>query len=263
MNRHCASPIGILDSQESDALITVEVTMVNIPSSQDASGVPERVFIAAVQFNNLDVIANQETIVELVHFARCFRIKDTPKAIPGGAAEETMLSVTSSPVERGSPSQEVSQNQINSMQLTFDFHRFNVLLLRAVSRKGNVSGQKVATATVSGARIQASIGSSLEIQGTLGGLQVCDLISDKTLHRRIVSMGSDPHISQDAQQPFSRHARLYRTTMSGGDSADSQKALEFTIRRSGPKAGLEVRISVSHRCFCVTVCSIIRASLGW
>ncbi|KAG0441093.1 hypothetical protein HPB47_016051 [Ixodes persulcatus] len=214
--------------------------MVNIPSS-DGNSSGEQVFIAAVQFNNLDVIANQETIVELVSFAHCLKASDTSRPVSGTAMEDGTLSTSPSQLDLDVPSTQASQSQISSMQLTFDFHRFNVLLLRSVSRKGSVSGQKVATATISGAKIQASIGSSLEIQGTLGGLQVCDLISEKTLHRRIVSMGSDPHLIQETHDLLSR--RLYRATMPSGDSSDSQKAFEFTIKRSGLKASPEPRRS--------------------
>ncbi|KAH8038920.1 hypothetical protein HPB51_004032 [Rhipicephalus microplus] len=107
--RQRISPIGMLDNHEADALISVEISVLNVPSTS-TNCASEQLFIAAVQFNNLDVIG-----------------KSTP-------------------------------NQLSNLQLTFDFHRFNVLLLRAVSKKGSVSGQKVATATVSGARIQVSIG---------------------------------------------------------------------------------------------------------
>ncbi|KAM7310382.1 vacuolar protein sorting-associated protein 13D isoform X1 [Ixodes scapularis] len=241
LDRHCTSPISVLDSHELDALITVEVTMVNIPGS-DGNSSGEQVFIAAVQFNNLDVIANQETIVELVSFAHCLKASDTSRPLSGTATEDGTLSTSPSQLDLDTPSTQASPSQISSMQLTFDFHRFNVLLLRSVSRKGSVSGQKVATATISGAKIQASIGSSLEIQGTLGGLQVCDLISEKTLHRRIVSMGSDPHLIQETHDLLSR--RLYRATMPSSDSSDSQKAFEFTIKRSGLKASPEPRRSV-------------------
>lgn len=43
-------------------------------------------------------------------------------------------------------------------EVTFDFHRLNVLLLRAVMKDGMVVGRKIATATMSEAKIQATIG---------------------------------------------------------------------------------------------------------
>ncbi|CAN7986722.1 unnamed protein product [Ixodes hexagonus] len=193
-------------------------------------------------FNFCDLPANQETIVELVSFAHCLQASESSRPLLGTTTEEGALSASPSQVDLDATSTQV-HCQMNSMQLTFDFHRFNVLLLRSVSRRGSVSGQKVATATISGAKIQASIGSSLEIQGTLGGLQVCDLISEKTLHRRIVSMGSDPHLTQETHDLLSK--RLYHAAMSSGDSSDSQKAFEFTIKRSGLKASPEVIDSTS------------------
>lgn len=43
-------------------------------------------------------------------------------------------------------------------EITFDFHRLSVLLLRASIKDGNVIGKKIATATMSDAKIQATIG---------------------------------------------------------------------------------------------------------
>lgn len=43
-------------------------------------------------------------------------------------------------------------------EITFDFHRLGVLLLRAAVRDGAVVARKIATATVCEARIQATVG---------------------------------------------------------------------------------------------------------
>lgn len=43
-------------------------------------------------------------------------------------------------------------------QVTFDFHRLNVLLLRAVATEAGVIGRKIATATMIEAKIHANIG---------------------------------------------------------------------------------------------------------
>ena len=42
--------------------------------------------------------------------------------------------------------------------MTADFHRLNILLMRASDEGGVLVGKKVATATLTGARIQASLG---------------------------------------------------------------------------------------------------------
>lgn len=51
-----------------DALISVDILIVNPRSPSDEQS--ERMQIISIQFNSLDVIANQETIVELISFAR-------------------------------------------------------------------------------------------------------------------------------------------------------------------------------------------------
>ena len=51
-----------LDQLDSEALIVIEVILVDDPT--------ENLRVANIQFNNLDIIANQETIVELMGFAR-------------------------------------------------------------------------------------------------------------------------------------------------------------------------------------------------
>lgn len=59
-------------------------------------------------------------------------------------------------------------------ELTFDFHRLSVLLLRGVVRDHTVIGKKIATATMAEAKFHASFGSNgvVQVKGSLGGLQV-------------------------------------------------------------------------------------------
>lgn len=45
-------------------------------------------------------------------------------------------------------------------EITFDFHRLGVLLLRAAVEDGNVVARKIATATLCEAKIQATVGTS-------------------------------------------------------------------------------------------------------
>lgn len=44
------------------------------------------------------------------------------------------------------------------VQLMFDFHRLNILLLRAVLKDNVMIGRKIATATMSQAKINATVG---------------------------------------------------------------------------------------------------------
>ena len=87
--------------------------------------------------------------------------------------------------------------------MNFDFHRLNVLLLRSTGDKSSSyssANLKLATATLSGARIDAVLEDSLKLNVVLGGLQVCDLLSGHALQNRmnnntnnyVVNVGLNP-----------------------------------------------------------------------
>lgn len=129
---------------DAEALISIEVTIIN--------GM-EPIQIANIQFNNLDIIANQETIVELIGFSRrVFPMhQQKPCVVPTQAEASSSLHSSMESVHGFSP-------KLGTTELTFDFHRLNVLLLRGVVRDGCVVGKKICTATMSEAKIQASVG---------------------------------------------------------------------------------------------------------
>jgi vacuolar protein sorting-associated protein 13D len=47
---------------------------------------------------------------------------------------------------------------ITCTELTFDFHRLNILLLRAVIKDCGVVGRKIGTATMTEAKVQVTVG---------------------------------------------------------------------------------------------------------
>lgn len=59
---------------------------------------------------------------------------------------------------------QIPSPKIGTTELTFDFHRLNVLLLRGVVKDGSVQGRKICTATMSEAKIQATVGKYSTIQ---------------------------------------------------------------------------------------------------
>lgn len=68
--------------------------------------------------------------------------------------------------------------------MSFDFHRLNILLLRSSTDKSctiptREVNLKLATATLSGARIDAQVGDILDLQVVLGGLQVTNKTNSK------------------------------------------------------------------------------------
>lgn len=158
-----------------DALITIEVTFIEPEDEGD------RLQVANIQFNNLDIIANQETIVELLGFIK--------RVLP----KKTTKSRVTKPVydESNMTSKDKDERNLRT-EITFDFHRLNVLILRAVMRDNFLVARKVGTFTMSEAKIHSTIGKTVKVEGSLGGLQVLDLTPDGINHQRILSVGNDP-----------------------------------------------------------------------
>ncbi|XP_053983789.1 intermembrane lipid transfer protein Vps13D isoform X2 [Hylaeus volcanicus] len=208
-----------LDKMDSEALIVVELTLVydNL----------ENLRVANIQFNNLDIIANQETIVELMGFYR--RIFPSRKLRKNIERQESLSNMTVEP--------KVSTRT----EITFDFHRLNVLLLRAVMHDNHLVGQKIATATMCDARIQATLAVHTSISGSLGGLQVLDQTSTGKTHQRIISVGRDPiadppqqqleHFTSLSNQPEALRFSANRCTKSSAQQQDGTETLiDLTIR---------------------------------
>ncbi|KAG7207931.1 hypothetical protein KM043_009519 [Ampulex compressa] len=209
-----------LDKLDSEALIVIELTMVY----DDL----ENLRVANIQFNNLDIIANQETIVELMGFFR--RILPSHKLKVGQMERQESIS-----------SQIVDTGVATRTEITFDFHRLNVLLLRAVMQDNHLVGQKIATATMSDARIQATLAMNTSISGSLGGLQVLDQTLTGKTHQRIVSVGRDPlaepsdqhleHFANISNQLEAFHFVANRSTCQSSQCLDgTETVIDLTIR---------------------------------
>ncbi|KAJ8964860.1 hypothetical protein NQ314_004578 [Rhamnusium bicolor] len=193
---------------DAEALITIEVVLV---TGQ------EPVQIANIQFNNLDIIANQETIVELMGFIR--RVFPKSQKPMGHSIPSFIPSSVSQSAE--SLLDDSSDSHMGTTELTFDFHRLNVLLLRGVVKDGCLYGKKICTATMSEAKIQATVSGKLEVEGSLGGLQVLDLTPEGHMHQRIVTVGRDPLL--DAPHP------IYMMSV---PQEDNRTAFSFKIIRN-------------------------------
>lgn len=105
---------------DSEALIVIELTVVY--------DTLEILRVANIQFNNLDIIANQETIVELMGFFK--RIFPSRKIKAGYIEKQESFS-----------NQTIELIISTRTEITFDFHRLNVLLLRAVMQDNHLVGQ--------------------------------------------------------------------------------------------------------------------------
>ena len=83
----------------------------------------------------------------------------------------------------------------NRLEITADFQRLNVLLLRAAT------GKMIGTALLTESKIHATVSATVSVSGSLGGLQVMNLMSGSTLHQKILSVGKDPMIEDGKRIP--------------------------------------------------------------
>lgn len=116
-------------------------------------------------------------------------------------------------------------------EVTADFQRLNVLLLRAVT------GKMIGTALLTEARVHVKLTEAIGVSGSLGGLQVNSLLPGSQLHQRIISVGRDP-AAEDSKsgQSSSIHTDLYNESKQRGQTSDRDvQAFSFRVdcRASG------------------------------
>uniref|UniRef100_A0A8W7P8Q1 UBA domain-containing protein n=1 Tax=Anopheles coluzzii TaxID=1518534 RepID=A0A8W7P8Q1_ANOCL len=230
-----------------DALITVEIVFVTAERPED------KLQVANIQFNNLDIIANQETIVELLGFIK--RVIPVPVPAPpdqsggmwngdgayGDDTDKAHAKPASTQPSQMTPSSTARRPSVSSstdttpapvrLEITFDFHRLNVLVLRALIRDNYLVGRKVGTFTMSEAKIHATLGSDITVEGSLGGLQVLDLTPEGVNHQRILSVGKDPLTDTAASVPSAR----FDAADSAGPDLMASLAQEVYGTGLGPK----------------------------
>lgn len=179
-----ASPFSsFLKDQE--ALIKLEYQFVS--SDCPSMNLDSSFQVTTMQVNNLDIILNPETMVELLKFLQ----KSFPK--------EESTSWTSSAQHIMQPNSDEGDGPYKTTydqnkELTVEIHRLNLLLLRTVS-SGTVlgaekKGLKIATASITGTKVNVSMGSRLDINGSLGSMQLVDLAQDGGRSLFVVSIGN-------------------------------------------------------------------------
>ncbi|XP_008302450.1 vacuolar protein sorting-associated protein 13D isoform X1 [Stegastes partitus] len=175
---------------EQDALIKLEYQFVS--SDCPSRNLDSSLQVTSMQVNNLDIILNPETMVELLKFLQ----KSFPKEESTWAS--TAQQHTTAPYSEeqdGTFQATYDQNK----ELTVEIHRLNLLLLRTVST-GTVlgaekKGLKIATASITGTKVNVSMGSRLDINGSLGSMQLVDLTQEGGRSQFVVSIGSDEDTS--------------------------------------------------------------------
>ncbi|XP_058711402.1 intermembrane lipid transfer protein VPS13D [Poecile atricapillus] len=139
--------------------------------------------VISVQVNNLDIILNPETIVELIGFLQ----KSFPKE-----KEDSSPQPLTTDMERDWREQETFQSTYaQNTEVAVDIHWLNVLLLRTVGMtNGEKYGRKIATASIGGTKVNVSMCSKLDVNGSLGCLHLMDLTQDNVKNQYVVSIGN-------------------------------------------------------------------------
>ncbi|XP_072222806.1 intermembrane lipid transfer protein VPS13D isoform X2 [Leuresthes tenuis] len=179
---------SILKDQES--LIKLEYQFVS--SDCPCMNLDSSLQVTSMQVNNLDIILNPETMVELLKFLQ----KSFPKEENTWASSATQhIAQPNSQEADGAYQSTYDQNK----ELTVEIHRLNLLLLRTVSTGtalgAEKKGLKIATASITGTKVNMSLGSRLDISGSLGSMQLVDLAQEGGQSQFVVSIGSVDHTS--------------------------------------------------------------------
>ncbi|XP_053136918.1 intermembrane lipid transfer protein VPS13D isoform X2 [Hemicordylus capensis] len=139
--------------------------------------------VISVQMNNLDIILNPETIVELIGFLQKSFPKEKEDSSPQPLMTDSEISFSEQDTFQSTHAQ--------SMEVAVDIHWLNILLLRTVTMiNGEKHGRKIATASVGGTKVNVSMGSRLDVNGSLGCLHLMDLTQENLRNQYVVSIGN-------------------------------------------------------------------------
>ncbi|XP_071393480.1 intermembrane lipid transfer protein VPS13D [Centroberyx affinis] len=171
--------------KDQEALIKLEYQFVS--SDCPSMNLDSSLQVTTMQVNNLDIILNPETMVELLKFLQ----KSFPKE------ESTWTPSTQQPTTQSKDKEHEETYQSTydqNKELTVEIHRLNLLLLRTVSTGtmlgAEKKGLKIATASISGTKVNVSMGSRLDVNGSLGSMQLVDLTQEGGRSQFVVSIGN-------------------------------------------------------------------------
>ncbi|XP_049609013.1 intermembrane lipid transfer protein VPS13D isoform X3 [Syngnathus scovelli] len=177
--------------KDQEALIKLEYQFVS--SDCPSMNLDSSLQVITMQVNNLDIILNPETMVELLKFLQ----KSFPK-------EENAWTSSQQPATQPYPEEEDGTFQSTydqNKELTVEIHRLNLLLLRTVSTGAVLGaekkGLKIATASITGTKVNVSLGSRMDINGSLGAIQLVDLTQEGGRSQFVVSIGNAEDVSTD------------------------------------------------------------------
>lgn len=186
--------------KDEEALIKLEYQFVN--SNCPSMNLDSSLQVISLQVNSLDIILNPETMVELVKFFQ----KSFPK-MENTWTSSAQQCTTQSYAKDGDRAYQATYDQ--NKELTVEIHRLNLLLLRTVSTSTALGtekkGLKIATAGITSTKVNVSLGSRLDISGSLGSMHLVDLTQEGGQSQFVVSIGSvdDDSSNLERMQLFS------------------------------------------------------------
>ncbi|XP_034152069.1 vacuolar protein sorting-associated protein 13D isoform X4 [Esox lucius] len=171
--------------RDQEALIKLEYQFVS--SDCPSMNLDSSLQVTTMQVNNLDIILNPETMVELLKFLQ----KSFPK-------EENPIPQQPSPLSASFGQEGLEEayqaTYDQNKELTVEIHRLNLLLLRTVATGtvlgGEKKGIKIATASINDTKVNVSMGSRLDVNGSLGSMQLVDLTQEGGRSQFVVSIGN-------------------------------------------------------------------------
>lgn len=224
-------PSGIPPQDESLIKLEYQFVSAECPSMNLDSTLQ----VVSVQMNNLDIILNPETIVELIGFLQ----KSFPKE------EDSSPQPLMTDFERSWSDQESFQSTHGQCtEVAVDIHSLNILLLRTVTTiNGEKLGRKIATASIGGTKVNVSMGSRVDVNGSLGCLHLTDLTQDNIKNQYVVSIGNTgryEHFLSDMGDFKPGFLPL-------DDTSSLPEALSFTfVEQSEEECSLHLRMASLH-----------------
>ncbi|XP_030661823.1 vacuolar protein sorting-associated protein 13D isoform X1 [Nomascus leucogenys] len=220
-------------TKEQESLIKLEYQFVS--SECPSMNLDSTLQVISLQVNNLDIILNPETIVELIGFLQ----KSFPKEKDDLSPQPLMTDFERSFREQGTYQSTYEQNT----EVAVEIHRLNLLLLRTVGMaNGEKYGRKIATASIGGTKVNVSMGSTFDMNGSLGCLQLMDLTQDNVKNQYVVSIGNSvgyENIISDIGYFESVFVRM--------EDAALTEALSFTfVERSKQECFLNLKMASLH-----------------
>lgn len=171
--------------KDQEALIKLEHQFVS--SDCPSMNLDSSLQVTSMQVNNLDIILNPETMVELLKFLQKSFPKEESISTSSVQQHTTQLG---SEEDDGTFQATYDQNK----ELTVEIHRLNLLLLRTVSTGSHFGaekkGLKIATASITSTKVNVSMGSRLDINGSLGSMHLLDLTQEGGRSQFVVSIGN-------------------------------------------------------------------------